>query len=436
MRKNTAPSGYVADVAVVGGGLAGVAAAVAAARSGAKTMLVEQHGCLGGMATMGLVNPFMPHYRAGCGEPGEEVVRGVFAEILDRLHRDVPLVHNAAWRGNTAFDSEALKWVLDELVLEAGAKVLFHAFLGGAGRGERGVTDIELVTKGGPRKVEAKVFVDATGDADLAHLCGCRTTIGREEDHRCQALTLMFRVSNVRTAATPDRHACREILKRAIAEARLRLFGKRTLLWFPYPGEGVVTFNQNEIAGRVALTAEDLTEAQFEGRRAIRELFHFLRREVPGFENCRVDAIAPAMGVRETRRLVGAHVLTAEELLGQTRFDDTIACGAYPVDIHDPDGKRDIPMRRLPDGAYYEIPYGSLTALEVDNLLVAGRCLSATHEAAAAVRIMPICTAMGQAAGTAAAMAASDDGRVRRVDVRDLRRRLAAARAFVGDRAD
>ncbi len=420
------------DVVIAGGGLTGVAAGIAAARAGANTLLIERYGFLGGMATAGLVNPFMPHFTAARSRPGQEAVRGIFLELLERLDAEGALLPDAGYRGNTAFDAEVLKWVLDDMAAEAFLAVRFHSFLSGVD-GRRGhVKWVETVSKSGRSRFAAKVFIDATGDADLAALAGCKTVFGREEDGKAQAMTTMFRVAGVDADRMPSREDRTALLLQAVDSGEVRNPGKRFLLSFPYPADGVLTFNQNEIAGLSAVNAEEMSRAEVEGRRAVREMVRFLRRRVPGFERCRVEAIAPQVGVRESRRIVGEHTLTAEELLSQERFPDAVACGAYPVDIHDPEGRRHVPMRHLPMGGWYDIPYRSLVPKGSANLLAAGRCLSATHEAAAAVRVMPICTAMGQAAGEAAALSIETGCRVRELDVEALRGRLLERGAFLG----
>ncbi len=421
------------DVVIAGGGLTGVAAGIAAARAGADTLLIERYGFLGGMATAGLVNPFMPHFTAARSEPGQEAVRGIYLELLDRLRAEDALLPNAGYRGNMAFDAEVLKWVLDEMAEESYLAVRFHSFLCGVEARGGHVKSIETVSKSGRSEFTAKVFIDATGDADLAALAGCETVFGREEDGKAQAMTTMFRVAGVDVDRMPSREDCTALLLQAVERGEVRRPGKRFLLSFPYPADGVLTFNQNEIAGRSAVSAEQMSQAEVEGRRAVREMVAFLRRSVPGFERCRVEAIAPQVGVRESRRIVGEHTLTVGELLSQERFPDAVACGAYPVDIHDPDGKKRVAMRHLPVGGWYDIPYRCLVPKGSVNLLAAGRCLSATHEAAAAVRIMPICTAMGQAAGEAAALSIRSGCRVRDVDVGELRGRLLERGAFLGE---
>ncbi len=433
------------DVIVAGGGMTGAAAAIASARAGVRTLLIEQYGCLGGMATVGHVNPFMPYYLWDKTRPGNEVVKGIFDEVLTRLEQESTVLKEfrtedwqlqqppphrpRLWPGNVAFDSEALKWVLDEMVIDSGADIRFHTFIGEVTCEDGRVQSITTWSKSGREQFGATVFIDTTGDADLAYRGGFETVFGRESDGKAQAMTLMFRLGDIdlERMSNANGHFIEGVKQGAIT-----MPGKRALLMFPYPGIGAITFNQNEILGLDATSADDLTKAEIEGRKAIRELLLYLRANAPGFEKARVEQIAQQVGVRESRRITGEHTLTIEELLQTVEFPDTVACGAYPIDIHDPEGKHTTEHRTLPFGTFYRIPYRSLVVKGSANLLAAGRCLSATHVAASSVRVMPLCTAMGQAAGEAAALAVQTGRGVADVDIGALRKRLAAEGAFLG----
>jgi hypothetical protein len=334
------------------------------------------------------------------------------------------------WGGNAAFDSEALKWIIDEMLEEAGVRVRYHTFVHEVQNEDGRIRAVRAVSKSGVECFSAAVFVDTTGDADLAHRAGFPTTYGRESDGKPQAMTVMFRLGDLDMDAIAEHGLPQGAYKKAMEDGTLHRGGKRILLAFSYPGDAV-SFNQNELRGLCPVDAADLTAAEIEGRKAIREIVYWLRDNAPGFERCRVEQIAPQVGIRESRRIVGEFVLDWEHLVNMERFEDTVACGAYPVDIHDPEGK-EAPMRKLPEGGWYDIPYRAFLPQDCRNLLVAGRCLSATHEAAASVRIMPICTAMGEAAGIAAAQAAGADGDVTALDIGAVRSRLLQAGAFLG----
>jgi hypothetical protein len=247
-------------------------------------------------------------------------------------------------------------------------------------------------------------------------------------------MTIMFRLGDVDMDVLEEHGLPHQAYYDARDAGELPLGGKGRLLAFGYPGEAV-PFNQNELRGFCPVDADGLSAAQIEGRKAIRELVHWLRENGPGFERCRVEQIAPQIGVRESRRIVGDFVLDWRHLRGQQRFEDTVACGACPVDVHSPDGKRPAMSkeeRGIGKGDWYDIPYRAFLPQNCENLLVAGRCLSATHEAAGSVRMMPMCTAMGEAAGMAATHADAGNGDVTAVDTDALRADLRRAGAFLG----
>ncbi|MHC4713106.1 MAG: FAD-dependent oxidoreductase [Planctomycetota bacterium] len=414
------------DVAVVGGGTGGVPAALAAARSGATTILLERYGFLGGMATAGLINPFMG-YRAG----SKKIVAGVFAEILEGLAGK-----DALSSDGHIFDEEALKIVLDELIIEAGVKTLFHStFVSCRTAGGR-IESAAFATKGGPCEIEARVFVDATGDADLACEAGARVEVGRAEDGLCQPMTLCFRLGGIDRSRLPDDFAeLRKILNRTYLDAKAegRLTNPREdVLVFKTLRKDVLHFNTTRIVGLSTVSPEDLSAAEFEGRRQMTEMTSLFREKVPGFENSFVLKSALLTGVRESRRVIGPYVLTANDVLSARKFPDAVACSSYPIDIHNPAGAGTV-IRGLEKGQWYEIPYRCLVPDGLDNLLIASRGVSATHEAHASLRIMPVVAAIGQAAGTAAAMACAADVKPSEIDHQNLRAALRKAGAFVGE---
>jgi hypothetical protein len=393
-----------------------------------------------------MIEAFMPFYRWLQWEDGAEVIGGIFQEMLDRLEAEDALCREQPPRGrparaepgvgggSTAYDSEVLKWILDEMLEKAGVSIRFHTFVHDVVASDVEIQRIRTVSKSGVEEVSAAVFVDTTGDADVAHLAGLPTVLGRETDGRCQAMTVMFRVGDVDMEVFEEHGLPHQAYYDARDAGELPLGGKGKLLAFGYPGDAV-PFNQNELRGFCPVDADDLTAAEIEGRKAIRELVHWLRKNGPGFERCRVEQIAPQIGVRESRRIVGEFVLDWRHLRGLQRFEDTVACGAYPVDVHSPDGKRSSMSkaeRGLEKGDWYDIPYRAFLPQDCENLLVAGRCLSATHEAAASVRVMPICTAMGEAVGIAAAQAGGAEGQVGDVDVQQVRSQLLDNGAFLG----
>lgn len=400
------------DIIVTGGGLTGIAAAVAAAREGAHVLIVEKNGFLGGAAGINFVNPFMG-YAIHHPETGQDEVinAGLFWEILQRLN-----VMGGLHEKRIIFNEEILKIILDRLTREHGVDVLMHAYLTGCDVEGRTVRSLEAVGKSGVHRLAAKGFLDATGDADLAVLAGCSTRLGRDSDQQCQPMTLCFRVANVDMEAfEKGRRDITPLYQKLQKEGKIQNPREDVLLFY-HMAPGVIHFNSTRIIHRNPVDDWDRTAAEMEAREQMLELFTFLREHCQGFANAVLLASAPEIGVRESRLIDGLYLLQAEELLACTHFDDSIARGSYSVDIHSPDGSGTV-IRRIPQGQYYTIPYRSLVPPSLDNLLVAGRCISATHEAQSACRIMPICCCMGEAAGLALQMALADGCPAAAVDI-------------------
>ena len=418
------------DVLVVGAGSAGSTAAIAAARTGARTLLVDRLGFLGGTSTA-VLDTFYAFYTPG-REP-RKVVAGIPDEVVGGLQAE-----GAAFlRPNTygagtgiTYDPETLKRVWETLVLEAGADVLLHSFVHGVELEGGIVSGVRLWTKGGERVVRPRVIVDASGDADVCHLAGAPYE-APGEGGPVQSLSTVFRMANVDTerAEAVPKEELWALMREAAASgayALTRLEGSvhRT------PHRGVMMALMTRMRDVDATDPEQLTRAEMEGRRQCREYFRFLRERVPGYEEAVLVSTSPAIGVRESRRILGEHVLTGDEILAATRFPDEVAqCGA-PIEDHH--AGSDTRWAYLPEGAAYGIPYRSLLPREVDNVVVAGRCFSATHDAHASARSMATCMAMGQAAGTAAALAAAGDVAPSELDPNLLRSRLQEDGADVG----
>lgn len=399
------------DLIVVGGGLTGVAAAVSAAREGTKVLLVEQSGMLGGAISVNLVYPFMRYWTV-MPETGERkyLSAGIFAEMCQRQEQYVPGL------AETRFKPESFQILLDDMVTEAGVEVLFHATLCGANVEGREIKSVLLATKAGLMEVSADSYIDATGDGDLMAFAGCRFQLGREADSLCQPMTTIFRMSGVDVDQyKADREALQKLYKEQKQAGKIQNPREDILVFFGL-GDGIIHFNTTRVVKLDPTDPFAVTQAEMQARKQIHELYVFLKENSKAFEKASICATAISIGVRESRKLVGEHVLTVEELKNCTRFPDAIALGNYDVDIHNPEGAG-TSHYYFPDGAYYTIPYSSFLPKELDNLLVAGRCLSATHEAQASVRIMPICATMGQAAGTAVAVAKQTGSNVHDVDV-------------------
>ncbi len=424
------------DVIVAGGGTAGSLAAVAAAREGARTLCVEQFGALGGTTSFGLVTPMMGH---GLGK--RRLVRGLCDEVGRRLE---------AYPGGDAVyhNPEALKYVLEDMAVEAGVKLLYYTMVTGAAVEAGALTAVEVHNKSGRGEVRAKAFVDATGDADLAVLAGCPYQSGRPEDGLNQSASLRFVVGGVDLEALAqwlrdhDREAqpprfgfgfargynappwMEEMLDQAAAEGVFSDQEGGYIQFFSMPGRpGELFFNCPRIMRVNCARAEDLTRAQVEGRRLIPGIVEFCRRYMVGFEQAYIAWTAPMVGVRETRRILGEYVFSADDVLSGAKFEDAAARSAYPIDVHYPD-RAGVSIKHPPQGDYYEIPYRCLVPVRPDGLLVAGRCISATFEGQSAMRVVGPVRALGQGAGIAAARAALTGVSPRRLDAAALRARL------------
>jgi hypothetical protein len=436
------------DVLVVGGGNAGCAAALAAARHGSRTLLIERYGFLGGTATAAMVGPWMTFHSGD-----ERIVGGIAQEIVERL------VRRGASPGHitdssdyvptiTPFDPEVHKALLFEMMREANVDLLLHAwFLGSHVEDER-VTGVSVATVGGGRSYRGRVVIDATADALVAASAGVPTQKG-DERGRVQPASLMFRLSHVdlgKTATYLRMHADQmrtslkahertapaltavaglyELWEQARADGIVDI--PRELVSFfisPYPDE--VTVNMTRVTDIDPLDPVDLTRAEVEARLQVMQLLQFFRERVPGFEHARLAATGAQIGIRESRRIEGRYTLTADDVLTARSFSDAVARSAYPIDIHNPSGSGTT-THRPPPGSSYEIPYRCLVPINRDQLLVAGRCISTTHEALASTRLTPTVMTLGQAAGTAAALANERGQTVAEIDTQELRTRLIA----------
>ena len=414
------------DVIVAGGGPSGIAAAVAASRAGARTLLVERYGFLGGAGTAMMVNPWMSYW-AGEGSKEVQIIFGVLQELIDGMSALGMYGHP---KQRTAFDPEALKVVAERLCLNAGVTLLYHTFLGGVRMDGNRISSIIAANKSGLVELSAQIYVDATGDADLSAFAGAEVEKGREVDSLTQPMTLNFRMANVDIDRMPDRQEITRRYKEAKARGDIRC-PREDVLWFYANQPGVIHFNTTRVILKDATDPWELTEAEIEGRRQVQEIVRFLKTEIEGFENAYLQTTAPQIGVRESRRVMGEYVLTAEELLAACKFEDVIARGSYPVDIHNPNGEGTV-IRRLKPGEWYEIPFRCLIPRKIENLLVGGRPISATHEAHSAIRVQPIAMAIGQAAGAAAAVCVKDGVRPREVDVRKVQSLLQQQGAKLG----
>ncbi|GGM02053.1 FAD-dependent oxidoreductase [Deinococcus aerophilus] len=430
------------DVIVAGGGTAGAIAGIAAARAGARVLVVEAQGSLGGTGTNAWVTPLMRNVSAG-----ENLNRGLTDELKARLLARGDGAVDPGGNDNW-FNPEGMKFVLEQMLLEAGGEVLYHTHIVEPLREGDRLTALVIHNKGGLQALGADVFIDATGDADVAARAGVPFHAG-DEDGVHQAMSLRFTLAGVDTARLCaflnangqgqtgenflhfwmvwGRNSSLEpLFRRAVTQGVLLERDGDYFQGFSVPGRpGEISFNCPRIRPELHDGADpwQLSAAQTDGRGAIDRLTAFCRSFLPGCEAAYIGVVAPMVGVRESRRIVGEYTLTLEDILDCARFADSICHNHYPVDIHSVKGgarllhERDGGAPYFAKDAYHEIPYRALVPVGVANLLVPGRAASSTFEAQSAIRVQQNCHSMGEAAGIAAAWAArGHGGRVRDVD--------------------
>lgn len=406
------------DVVVVGGGFAGAAAAIAAAREGKSVRLIEKYNCLGGAACYDLVNPFMRYWAWMDEEKTEKKILsdGLFTEIVDKLNEMGALKPG----NNTCFNEEHLKLLLNRMATEAGVELLYQTTVVGVKKNGNRIEAVTVSNVSGTYDIEGDVFIDATGDANLSHLAGVPYKVGRESDGLCQPMTLCFRLGGVDLELFKGlRPAINELYNKLQAEGKIKN-PRENVLIFPNVAPGVLHFNTTRIVKLDPTNAEDVTKAEIMAREQVFEMIDFLRENFEAFKDCVLISTGMQIGARESRMIVGEYTLTQEDLLAYTKFEDGIAACNYDIDIHSPDGAG-TSHYYFPVGAYYTIPYRTLVPKDSENLLVTGRCISATHEAQASIRIMSTVCTLGEAAGVAAAVACEDKTTVKDVDVQKVR---------------
>ena len=443
------------DVVILGGGISGAMAAVGAARSGAKTLVVEQYGFLGGMLTAAGVGPMMT-FHAG----NEQVIQGTTGELIDRLvAKGKSPGHLFDTTGFTytvtPFDVEGMKRELELMVAEAGGEILYHAMLASVTVVQGEIQSITVCTKGGMCTLNAKVFVDATGDADLAARAGVECTKGRASDGACQPMTMKMRMVNVdikriRTFIK-DHPEEFPLLKGEVSlidqAPRLSIAGfikiwaeaqaegeisipREDILFFEGNTPGEVIINTTRIIGYDVNDPWSFSLAEMEGRRQALELEQFLTKRVPGFEDAMLVSTGPQIGVRSSRQIKGLYTLTEEDLLECRTFPDTIAHSGYPIDIHNPTGAG-TGHRKLDWGLFYHIPYRCLVNDQIKNLIAVGRCISVSFEAQAGIRTTPTVGAIGHAGGVAAALVAEQGCAADKLEYSELQSMLKEQGAFL-----
>lgn len=422
------------DVVIAGAGIAGICSAIKAAREGAKIVLIEQYGFPGGMSTAGMVSPFMKH------SIGDEIlVRGIFEEIENEMRKIDGMIDNGFYAG-------AFRIATFKLLKEAGVFLLFHTFIKKVNKEFNRIKSINAILFVEEFKIEGEVFIDTTGDAQLVYLGDFPWIKGDEETGKLQAMTLFFRMGGIDFDKALDyvnKHkedffswmtydfdlnkiisvaGYFNIVKKAKEEGRLS-DDVNYIFYTTLPESGEASFNTSNILGLDGSTSLDLTKAEIIGREQVYQVVKVLQNDVPGFENSYLIETAVQVGVRETRRAIGDYVVTEEDILSCRKFDDAVVRGCYGIDIH---GQKDEQSRldEMPENDFYEVPIRSLIIKDAENLLVAGRCLSATRKAHGALRIMPTSAAMGEAAGALAALAVKESKTIREIEIRKVQEKV------------
>ena len=424
-----------AQVVVLGGGPSGIAAAIAAARGGAKTLLLERYGFLGGMGTAGGVTSFCGLHANVDGEI-RQVVHGVADDLLQRLDHLDGLNKPHSILGKTqaqSYDNAVYKCVTDDAVLASGAGLRFHTLAVGAMMEGSRINAVLIETKSGRGAITAEVFIDCSGDADLACWAGAPTEKG-DHDGFLAYPTLIFRMGHV-----DDERALRQ--GKPMVRGRIEAAQKSGRTDLPrlsasfnpqrHAGEWRSNATQISYQGR-AVDGTDrlsLSAGEIEGRRQVRAYFDFYRAEIPGFEKAYLLEIAPQLGIRETRRVIGAHIIDEDEILAASDAVDAIGVNGWPIERHI---KGDIEWRFIPGRGYHQMPFRALVPRNVANLLVAGRCASATPVGQSSIRVSGPCFVMGQAAGSAAAIAIREHLAPGAVDIRRLQSLLVTDGVFFG----
>ena len=434
------------DVIVVGGGPAGIIAAIAAAKNKAKTLIIERNGFLGGTLTFPL--PILSFLNA----KGEPMVAGIpeeFVGHLKALNGCPGHFTHSVLQSYTPTDGEVVKYVAASMLSELGVDILLHTDFMKTERSGNRIGRIIVHNKSGLQSYSGRIIVDATGDADVAASSGVPVVIGRDRDGLTQAATTDFRMANVNLGETrqylrehPEESfyplhdldttylfmGFEEIVRRGQLAGDHHI-PRDYLIFHRILREDVVGINTTKVSV-LAIHGDNLTHAEIECRRQMMELVPFFKKYVPGFREAYLVDSPVQIGVRETRRIVGEYVLATEDVLQGRRFPDGIARSQYPLDIHDPtNAGRGLQQIASP----YEVPYRCLLPVGVDNLLVAGRCISATHQAISSARVMGTCMAMGQAAGTAAAFCSQGGISPKHLEAKTLIDLLWQQGALVGD---
>lgn len=429
------------DVIVGGAGPSGICAAIAAKRGGAKVLLIEDTAILGGTNILSLVGPLMTYHNQG-----KQVIGGIASEIIERLkqmkgtlgHIEDPLGFCSTV---TPIDTEALKQLYFDMIVEHGIDLLLHTKIIHTIVEDGMLQAITIANKSGVSNIYAKVFIDATGDGDIAVQAGADYHIGRDSDQLCQPMTMPFVVGNVdlkqlrkEMKENPDNFVLNDAydfqyvgisgffneVKKARESNDFTIQRDRVLL-FENVRANEVTINMTRILNHLGIDAHSLTQAEIEGRKQIEEAFQFLKKYIPGFEHSYIVQTPYQIGVRETRHIVCDYMITKEDVVEHHKFDDAICVSAFPMDIHSPVGASlEVEEDTKASHLAFEIPLRCLFPKGLNNLIVTGRMIGATHEAAASLRVSPVCMALGEAAGALGALSVKQNVDIRHISYQDL----------------
>ena len=418
-----------ADVVVIGGGPGGVCAAVAAARQGASVVLAERYGALGGMATFGEVTPFMSNHAHG-----QYLTKGIFREWCIRMREYLKseIQQQNFDESYTDFysrivDKNISMLVLEELCLESNVKLLYHHTLCDVIMDNNQIKAAVFSSKSGFSAIAGKVFIDSTGDGDLAVLAGNEAMYGNEDGY-CQPMTTCFKLNGIDRSLFPDRAGVNAIYGEVKARGEINC-PRENVLWFNTWSGDTVHFNTTRIIKKSGVNAVELSEAEIEGRRQIREYVAFLKKYVPGCQNAKICSIAHHIGIRESRRIKGKLVQTVEDFDNARKYPDAIARSSYSIDIHNPSGSGTF-MKKIAPNDYYEISYRAIIPEKSTNLLMGCRAISVDHALHSSSRVMPPVCAVGEGAGTAAAIAVKENIFPAELDGRKVNAKLHETGAF------